>query len=42
MDTILEIGVGVEGSNILCSNFSKYFDYVQARCEKRFYSPFGN
>ena len=40
MDTILEIGIGVKGSDTLCPDFGIYFDRVQARCEKRFYSPF--
>lgn len=39
MDTILEIGIGVESSDSLCPDFGIYFDSVQARCEKRFYSP---
>jgi cytochrome P450 len=40
MDTILEIGLGVEGSDTLCPDFGIYFDNVQARCQQRFYSPF--
>lgn len=39
MDTILEIGIGIDNPDKLYPDFGKHFDSVQARCEKRFYSP---
>lgn len=40
LDTILEIGLGIDTPGILCPMFGEHFDYIQMRCEKRFYSPF--
>ena len=40
LDTILEIGLGIDTPQALYPEFGKHFDYLQARCEKRFYTPF--
>ena len=40
LDTILEIALGINTPHALYPDFGKHFDQVQARCEKRFYSPF--
>ncbi len=40
LDTILETGLGMDTPQALYPEFGMHFDRVQARCEKRFYTPF--